>query len=317
MVLSSGGSDGAFGAGVLDAWSASGSRPVFDVVAGVSTGGLQATLAFLGPTYDALLKRVYTTTRTRDVFQSNGLKTLVGAGYYNTAPLRGLLSDIITDDMLDAVALAHRSGRRLYVATTDMSAGRVVYWDMGAIASSGANRKRNYVDVLLASVAVPGIVEPIRVSNMRLGTTAIHSDGAVKAPVPFEPFMLDSVTASQTDVWVIVNGHVSRDAALPSDARSTFGLARRGVSQLFRQLLYLSTAEAELKTRRAGARFNLIALPDTFPEALDPLNFSPPEMKRLFEGGKQIGKTRFFRSQPKAQYEARWYKSSDSKKGPQ
>ncbi|CAN7705581.1 patatin-like phospholipase family protein [Pararhizobium sp. LjRoot238] len=275
------------------------------MVAGVSTGALQATPAFLGPAYDALLERVYTNTRTRDVFRSNGLKTLFGAGYYNTAPLRRLLSDLVTEDMLDAVASAHRSGRRLYVATTDMSAGRVVYWDMGAIASSGTDRKRNYIDVLLASVAVPGLVEPIRVSDRRRGTTAIHSDGAIKTPVPLEPFMLNPAMAYKTDVWVLVNGHVSRDAALRSDARNTFGLARRGMSQLFRQLLYFSTVEAELKTRLAGARFNLIVLPDTFPETLNPVNFNPAEMKLLFERGREIGKTRFSRLRPKERSEAR------------
>lgn len=298
-MLSSGGADGAFGAGVLSAWSATGHRPVFDVVAGVSTGALQATLAFLGPKYDPVLGRVYTRTRTRDVFRSNGLKTLVRTGYYNTAPLRRLLTELITEDMLDDVASAHRSGRRLYVATTDMSAGKVVYWDMGAIASSGVERKQNYVDVLLASVAIPGLVEPVRVEDATDGTISIHGDGAIKSPVPLEPFMLDPAVGSKTDVWVIVNGHVSRDAALRSDARNTFGLARRGVSQLLRQLLFLSATEAELTTLQSGARFNLIVLPATLPEASDPLDFNPREMKMLFEGGRHIGEARFARISPR------------------
>ncbi len=74
---------------------------------------------------------------------------------------------------------------------------------------------------------------------------------------------------------------------------------------MFQQLLYFSTAEAELKTRLAGARFNLIVLPDTLPETLDPVNFNPAEMKLLFERGREIGKTRFSRLRPKARLEAR------------
>jgi hypothetical protein len=38
VALSGGGSDGAFGAGVLGGWTASGKRPEFDLVTGVSTG---------------------------------------------------------------------------------------------------------------------------------------------------------------------------------------------------------------------------------------------------------------------------------------
>ena len=50
LALSGGGSDGAFGAGILAGWTASGKRPEFDLVTGVSTGALTAPFAFLGPT---------------------------------------------------------------------------------------------------------------------------------------------------------------------------------------------------------------------------------------------------------------------------
>lgn len=293
LVLTSGGADGAFGAGVLAAWSASGRRPVFDVVAGASTGALQATPAFLGTEFDGLLERVYTTIRTRDLLRSNGLKTLLGTGYYDPAPLRRLLQDLITDEMLDAVAAAHRSGRRLYVVTTDMTAGKAVFWDMGAIAASGDNRKSHYIDVLIASVAVPGLIEPVRVRDTRSGEVAVHSDGGVKTPVPLERFMLDGRSGRRSHVWVIANGHVSRDAALRSDAISTIGLARRGVSQLLRQLLYSSVREAEARTLRAGARFHLIALPDTVPEAANPFDFRPEEMRTLYEAGRETGMRNF------------------------
>src|SRR5690606_27493412 len=56
LVLSSGGSDGAFGAGLLNGWSASGKRPEFSVVTGVSTGALMAPYAFVGARYDEALQ---------------------------------------------------------------------------------------------------------------------------------------------------------------------------------------------------------------------------------------------------------------------
>lgn len=292
LVLTSGGADGAFGAGVLQAWSQSGKRPVFDVVTGTSTGALQATAAFLGPASDHLLERVYTTTQTRDVFRSNGLKTLVGTGLYDPAPLRRLLLDLISDDMLDQVAAEHRKGRRLYVATTDMTAGKTMFWDMGAIAASDEDRRSHYVDILVASAAVPGLVEPVRIRDRRSGAVSIHSDGGVKAPVPFESFMLGRAGRGST-IWVLANGHVSRDAAIGSPAVTTLALARRGVSQLIRQLLYSSVHEAKSKAEAAGAHFRLVALPETVPEAKDPLRFDPDEMRPLFEAGQAAG-TRIF-----------------------
>ena len=52
LALSGGGADGAYGVGVLNGWTAAGTRPAFSVVSGVSTGGLIAPFAFLGSQYD-------------------------------------------------------------------------------------------------------------------------------------------------------------------------------------------------------------------------------------------------------------------------
>ena len=68
LALSGGGANGAFGAGFLNGWSTTGSRPVFKIVTGVSTGAVMAPFAFLGPPYDAALHEFYTTTTTRDLF---------------------------------------------------------------------------------------------------------------------------------------------------------------------------------------------------------------------------------------------------------
>src|SRR5262245_59337938 len=45
LALSGGGSAGAFGAGLLNGWTAKGDRPKFKVVTGVSTGALLSTFA--------------------------------------------------------------------------------------------------------------------------------------------------------------------------------------------------------------------------------------------------------------------------------
>jgi len=59
LALSGGAEDGAFGAGLLRAWSETGTRPEFTIVTGASTGALSAPFAFLGPEYDDELETLY------------------------------------------------------------------------------------------------------------------------------------------------------------------------------------------------------------------------------------------------------------------
>jgi hypothetical protein len=68
LALSGGGANGAFGAGLLNGWTAAGTRPVFKLVTGISTGALIAPFAFLGSAYDATLREFYTTISTKDIY---------------------------------------------------------------------------------------------------------------------------------------------------------------------------------------------------------------------------------------------------------
>src|SRR4029453_11655787 len=73
LAISGGGDNGAYGAGFLNGWTASGKRPEFKVVTGISTGALIAPFAFLGPKYDNVLEKVYTTYAQRDIFKKRGI----------------------------------------------------------------------------------------------------------------------------------------------------------------------------------------------------------------------------------------------------
>src|SRR6516225_5301576 len=130
LILSTGGSDGAFGAGLLNGLSEAGKRPDYAVVTGVSTGALMAPFVFAGPRYDAALKAVYTQTSAADVFEVGG----TGESFLDTWPLKDLIAKEITPALIADIAAAHQAGRRLFIVTTDLDAGRSVVWNMGAIA---------------------------------------------------------------------------------------------------------------------------------------------------------------------------------------
>ncbi|MGL4438871.1 MAG: patatin-like phospholipase family protein [Bosea sp. (in: a-proteobacteria)] len=286
LALSSGGADGAFGAGVLVGWTATETRPVFDIVSGVSVGALQAPLAFLGPAYDSLLEELFTTTRTRDVFAGNGLGVFTNGGLKNTAPLRERLRLVLTEDKLDAIAAAHRLGRRLYVATTDLTNGRSVRWDMGALAASGRNdRQAAFVAIIAASASPPGLVEPISLPD-EAGSVSQHADGGLREAIIVEPDMLKR----DGTLWVIANGHFTRRSAVRLANAGFFGLTRLGVSQLVQGLLLQSVALAEFTARERITDFRLMSLPTNTPEVTNPFAFVPEEMRKLFDQGRALGR---------------------------
>lgn len=137
LAISGGGANGAFGAGLLSGWSDSGKRPEFTMVTGISTGALTAPFAFLGPDYDDELKAVYTATSTKDIIEERSfLAAAFSDSMADTKPLRALLERHITAGMIEAIGQEHMRGRRLFIGTVNLDAGRSVIWNIGAIALS-------------------------------------------------------------------------------------------------------------------------------------------------------------------------------------
>lgn len=181
LALSGGGDNGAFGAGLLVGWSEAGNRPEFRTFAGISTGALTAPFAFLGAEYDGVLKKLYITTSTDQIMKRRSLFSILKADSVSeTEPLRQILADVIDGGVLEKIAIEHNKGRRLYIGTTNLDAGRPVIWDLGAIAGSGASNALELVhDILLASAAIPGVFPPVYVTVEANGQSydEIHVDG--------------------------------------------------------------------------------------------------------------------------------------------
>ena len=190
LALSGGGANGAFGAGILYGWSAAGTRPIFKIVTGISTGSLIAPFAFLGSDYDQILKQVYTSVETKDIvkfrsfiFTRRGLDSLA-----DSSPLQGLIEKYVTDDAIRSVALAHQTGRRLYIGTTDLDANRLTIWNMGVIASIDRPEAFDlFRKILLASASIPIIFPPVYIP-VEIGGEIyeeMHVDGGVATQVFF------------------------------------------------------------------------------------------------------------------------------------
>lgn len=282
LALSSGGANGAFGAGALAGAARGGARPQFTVVTGVSTGALVAPFAFLGPAWDAEMTEIFTTGVTDDLLRQRGLGALFGSSVYSGEPLRRLIDHYADSRMIAAIAAQAAKGRLLLVATTDLSTGEPVIWDLGSIALHGGQRAKPLIrSVLLASASVPGMLPPVVVrfrsrGRMRAET---HVDGGVTLPFFIAPKPQD-LPRSTSVVRVIIDGSL-RNLPRPTRA-SALSIFRRslaaGLSQVTRTQLQ-ATVEA---LRRRGIPLDYAAIPASYP--LDgSFDFSAQAQRSLFE----------------------------------
>lgn len=299
LALSGGGMFGAYTAGVLKGWTATGKRPEFDVVTGISTGSLIAPFAFLGPEYDNILEQRYTTLQASDIFSRRSWVTLLWAdALTDSAPLRHLIETEVDDAFLSKLAAAHASGRRLYVGTTNLENKRLIVWDMGAIASSNRpNRGKLFRDVILASCSVPGVLPPVSIEVEVEGKvyTELHADGSVSASIFLDPYMVrdpGQKTPEQAEravhranVYAIVAGKLYADANqvrrrwLFVTGESVIGVLQARTEGDLMRLFLLA--------RFTGGAFNLAAVPQKLEIAGNALGFDPVVMRQLFDVGYQ------------------------------
>jgi len=238
LALSGGGADGAYGVGVLNGWSAAGTRPAFSVVSGVSTGGLIAPFAFLGPQYDDTLREVYTSGIAESLLNDPSIvRVLFGSGLFGNTRLRELVARYVGPEILAQVARENSRGRKLLVVTTDLDTQRTAIWDMGKIAAVGTPEAlRLFRDVMAASASIPLVFPPILIEAEGRGRRfqEMHVDGGVTAPVLTLPeallFQGRLPGNAKMDIYILVNKKIERAFELVSNG--TVDVASRSLSSI-------------------------------------------------------------------------------------
>lgn len=292
LALSSGGADGAYGAGVLSGLSAAGKRPEFSMITGVSTGALMAPFVFAGTKYDDALRAAYTTIFAGDVFE---LGAKGGESMFDTWPLRDLIAKQVTPALLADVAAEHRKGRRLIVVTTNLDSERPVAWNMGAIAASGGDEAlKLFRQILLAAGSIPGAFPPVLIDLEAEGKRfqEMHADGGMVAQFYVAPEELLASTSAYKlpadSLYVIINTQLTADFQLTE--RSLISIMGRGVSVIVKTLTRVMIQRAYLAAKQSGIEFNLATIPTTFTEPSRGA-FDTEYMKALFNVGLEQGKS--------------------------
>jgi len=293
LALSGGGEGGAFGAGVLNGWTKTGTRPDFTVVTGISTGALIAPFAFLGSDYDWVLKELYTETTAKQLVRRNGIFSIFRLdSIYDTAPLKKLIAEYVTAETLQKISHEHLKGRRLFIGTTNLDTLRTIIWDMGAIASSKhADAPELFRKVMLASASIPGVYPAVYINVQAEGKQydEMHVDGGTSSQVFVYPpeFKLKELSKKhghnrERNLYVIFNSKLKPKGRTFKPGLRT--IARRSISTLINTQGLGDIYRIFLTSQRDKVNFNMAFIPSDIEKESNE-EFDTDYMQELYDYG--------------------------------
>jgi predicted patatin/cPLA2 family phospholipase len=295
LAVSGGGDNGAFGAGLMNGWTETGTRPEFKMVTGVSTGALIAPFAFLGSDYDATLREVYTTMTPEKVYRARGLSAaLYNDAMADTTPLSQVIAGYADQKMFDAIAREYQKGRLLVIGTTDLDAQRPVIWNIGALAASGHPGALDlFRKILRASAAIPGAFQPVLIDVEIDGRKyqEMHVDGGAIAQLFLYPASID---LSKSGVRRVRHAYIIRNAPLDPDysasERRTISIAGRAINTMLAASGQNDVLRTYFVTQRDGVDYNLAYIGTDF-KAPKTGEFDQVYMNALYQYGYQQAKS--------------------------
>jgi NTE family protein len=246
FVLSGGASLGAIQAGMLRALYERGIKP--DMIVGTSAGAMNGAFIASRPqtvaTADALAS-VWRDLKRGQLFPVNPLTGLLGflGARDHLVPasgLRKLIARHIEHEALQDLPIP------LHVVAVDVISGEELRLSHGPV-----------VDAVMASVAIPGVVAPVRWEDRTL------MDGGVANNTPIS----HAVELGATEIYVLPTGHA---CALHEPPRGALAVALQAISLLTQHRLI-----DDIQRHQGDAR--LIVLPPPCPLSIQPIDFAHAE----------------------------------------
>ncbi|HSN59640.1 MAG TPA: patatin-like phospholipase family protein [Ferruginibacter sp.] len=186
LVISGGGSKGAFAVGVIKRLLKEYPLLDFDSYVGTSTGSLIAPLAAMGA-YD-LLEELYTTIKTEDIIKKSNLGDRLNQhSIFDANPLWNLIEQYYNDDNYDILM---ESGKKIYLTTTCLQTSELVvftnnpnpslsqHYEIKTLVNADHFRK-----AVMASACQPVFMPPVKVNLKVPGEPNPHYqfvDGGVR-----------------------------------------------------------------------------------------------------------------------------------------
>lgn len=297
LIITGGGADGAYGAGLLNGMTDGKNRLDFEVVTGVSTGALIAPFAFLGPEYDSVIKDLYTKSSTKDIIQQkSALVGLFSNALSSSKPLQELIARNITMEFMEKVAHEYKIGRRLFVGTTNLDAQRPVIWNMGEIATHNNTAALElFRKVLLASASIPAAFPSVKFEVEANGKMfeELHVDGGVTNNAFFLPirvglgeYLKELGLRVRPTMYVLRNS--SSEPAWNPVENKTLTIAKRSIDTLVKSATTGDLHKLYTFTQINGIGFRVTSVPSSFKQKSTEL-FDPLYMGKLYDLGYSIG----------------------------
>lgn len=216
LVISGGGSKGAFAVGALKAIFQHSPQLKFDILIGTSTGALIAPLA--SPKDIKLLEQLYTTVKTDDVITTYnvGNRFLTADSIFGVEPLARLMQQYYTDAFFqDLVARPYN----VILATTCLQTEEAVYFSSKPISLPTehhvitVNKADHFRRAVMASACQPVFMTPIEVIP---GTQPVRQyvDGGVREYAGVQL----AIEQGADEIFVIL---LSAEGSTPVDKRYT------------------------------------------------------------------------------------------------
>lgn len=236
LVISGGGSKGAFAVGALKYLMLE--RGIdFDVLAGTSTGALIVPMvAALGKAALSTLETEYTTVTTGDILDGlPAVRVVEGKpSLHGSKPLRQRIEKNVTDGVFKSLK---DSAKRMAVTAVDLHDGKLVYYQTGQkpIASDDVvvqvENRDQLVNAIHASASFPVFMPPV--ANTRPGTNKdTYVDGGVREYVPIEI----AIDAGADEIVAII-------LSPPLDKRATFDKQNPNVLDVAQRVIDLLSEE--------------------------------------------------------------------------
>ena len=288
LLIGGGVSNSAYGIGLLKGWSKQGSRPIFKIVTGYSSGSIIAVAMFAGKVYEDRIANLFTSISSKDVQKKKSMfSILFGNSVYSSAPLAKKINDIVDDDLMAKIAQEYKKGRRLYVGTTDFDAQGFVIWDMGALASIGSpDSLKLFRKIILASCAFPAMLPPVYFQVEAGGRRydEMHVDGGVISGLFYIYQLMEGLGSKgfKTRVYVLNLCYMSPHSRQVEDNMVDMTsrlIETNGVAKMIGD-----TYRVYAFAKEKGWDYNLAYIPEDFkPNQKEMLD--KQEMQRLFKRG--------------------------------
>lgn len=265
LVISGGGSRGAFAVGALEVLLERGWK--FDIISGTSTGALIASLAAIND-IDTLVK-IYTSVRTKDILRLNWRRFFRDA-IYDTKPLKKLIRKTMRGERYTQLM---ESKITILLCRVGYQTGSVLYGSQHPVEGRPEIQPwpnfDGYVSALLASTNEPTLMPPVQVD----GETCF--DGGVREVVPLR--IVSTLGAER--VVVIVNSPTA--PALVSDP--------------YTKIVAIGTRTLDLMTTEIAnddllCANGVIVIRPTQPLPGSSLEFDPEEMQQMRKIGREQAK---------------------------